>query len=193
MIAVVGLGNPGHEYANTKHNAGFWVVDELARRWSIVFKPGKGNFVFAEKQVKNALLVKPTTGMNISGNAVKQVARGWQLPMKDFIVVYDDVDLPVGTLRLRPRGGDGCHRGMESIIYRMGDQNFPRLRVGIATSENTRPAEKFVLRPFRKNDQKTAEEAVIRAADAIEMLLARGLDKTMNSVNQNERSEKKEQ
>lgn len=193
MIAVVGLGNPGHEYANTKHNAGFWVVDELARRWSIVFKPGKGNFVFAEKQVKNALLVKPTTGMNISGNAVKQVARGWQLPMKDFIVVYDDVDLPVGTLRLRPRGGDGCHRGMESIIYRMGDQNFPRLRVGIATSENTRPAEKFVLRPFRKNDQKTAEEVVIRAADAIEMLLARGLDKTMNSVNQNERSEKKEQ
>lgn len=190
MLAVVGLGNPGNEYAQTKHNAGFWVVDELARRWSVSFKPGKGNFVYAEKQVKNVILVKPITGMNVSGNAVKQVAKSWQLPLKDILVVYDDVDLPVGTLRLRPRGGDGCHRGMESIIYRLGDQNFPRLRVGIATSENTRPAERFVLRPFRKQDQATAAEAVIRSADAIEMLLARGLDNTMNSVNQNERLEK---
>lgn len=192
MIAVVGLGNPGHEYANTKHNAGFWVVDELARRWNISFRPGRGNFVYAEKPGKSVILVKPTTGMNISGNAVKQVVQGWQLQLQDILVVFDDVDLPVGTLRLRPRGGDGCHRGMESIIYRMGDQNFPRLRVGIATSENTRPAERFVLRPFKKQDQATAEEAVIRSADAVEMLLARGLDITMNSVNQIERSGKLE-
>jgi len=190
MIAIVGLGNAGPQYADTKHNAGFWVVDELARRWNISFKPGKGSFVMAEKPVKNVVLIKPTTGMNVSGNAVKQVVQRWQLSLKDIMVVFDDVDLPVGTLRMRPRGGDGCHRGVESIIYRLGDQNFPRLRIGIATDENTRPAEKFVLRPFKTKDEAQAEEAIVKAADAIEMLMARGLNNTMNTVNQIEKSGK---
>lgn len=190
MIAVVGLGNPGTRYADTKHNAGFWVVDELARRWKIGFRPGKGDFVYAEKQHGKAVLVKPAKGMNISGNAVKQVVNQWHFPLEDILIVYDDVDLPVGTLRLRPRGGDGCHRGMESIIYRLGSQDFPRLRVGIATDENTRPAEKFVLKPFRKKDEEKARESVQKAADAVEMLLARGLDNTMNTVNKVEKSGK---
>lgn len=190
MLVVVGLGNPGQQYANTKHNAGFWVVDELARRWKLQFKPGKGKFVFAEDNNKGILLIKPTTGMNVSGDAVKQVVQSWGLPLNELLVVFDDVDLPLGTLRIRPSGGDGCHRGMESIIYRLGNQTFPRLKFGIATSENTRPAEKFVLKPFRNQDVPLAEESVLRAADAVETLMRQGLDKTMNIFNKNERSGK---
>ncbi|MDP7037167.1 MAG: aminoacyl-tRNA hydrolase, partial [Candidatus Marinimicrobia bacterium] len=113
MIVFIGLGNPGDRYANTKHNAGFWVVDELARRWKLSFKPGKGDFVFSQKQNGKALLVKPTTGMNKSGIAVKSVSTHWNITPQDMCIVLDDVDLPLGKIRIRPKGGDGCHRGME--------------------------------------------------------------------------------
>ena len=116
MKAFVGLGNPGPEHANTKHNAGFWVMDELARRWTVQFQPGKGSFVYAEAAEQDVLLVKPTTGMNASGVAVKTIVNDYGIAITDLNVVVDDVDLPLGSMRLRPKGGDGCHRGMESVI-----------------------------------------------------------------------------
>lgn len=183
MFAFVGLGNPGNIYAETKHNAGFWVVDELARRWNISFKPGKGEYVFSESKKKDILLVKPTTGMNLSGVAVKEVLHSWGLDIQALFIVLDDVDLPLGKLRIRPKGGDGCHRGMESVIYHQGNTNFSRLRFGIATEDKLRPAEKYVLKPFRKKDRVLANEMVVTAADALESVITRGIEKTMNVFN----------
>ncbi|MDP6628123.1 MAG: aminoacyl-tRNA hydrolase [Candidatus Marinimicrobia bacterium] len=183
MIAFVGLGNPGDNYANTKHNAGFWVVDELARRQKLSFKPGKGDYVFAQHQRQEVLLIKPTTGMNRSGIAVKDAASRWGLFPADIHVVVDDVDLPLGSVRIRPKGGDGCHRGVENIIYHLQSDQFPRIRLGIGTDENMRPAEKFVLKPFRTDDEPEAEIMVKRATDALENLLIRGINHTMNHFN----------
>ena len=183
MIAFVGLGNPGDNYANTKHNSGFWVVDELARRQKLSFKPGKGDYVFAQHQRQEALLIKPTTGMNRSGIAVKDAANRWGLFPADIHVVVDDVDLPLGSVRIRPKGGDGCHRGVENIIYHLQSDQFPRIRLGIGTDENMRPAEKFVLKPFRTDDEPEAEIMVKRATDALENLLIRGINHTMNHFN----------
>ena len=183
MIAFIGLGNAGDTYANTKHNAGFWVVDEFACRQKLSFKPGKGNYVFAQHQRREVLLVKPTTGMNRSGNAVKDVANRWNLLPSDIHVVVDDVDLQLGSIRIRPKGGDGCHRGMENIIYQLESDQFPRIRLGIGTDENMRPAEKFVLKPFRSDDEIEAEAMVKRGADVLSNLLVRGLNHTMNHFN----------
>ena len=183
MIAFIGLGNPGDKYANTKHNAGFWVVDELARRQKLSFKPGKGPYVFAQHQRREVLLVKPTTGMNRSGNAVKEVANLWDILPSDIHVIVDDVDLPLGSIRIRPKGGDGCHRGMENIIYQLQSDQFPRVRLGIGTDENMRPAEKFVLKPFKSDNVPEAEAMVNRGADALANLLVRGLNHTMNHFN----------
>ena len=183
MNTFVGLGNPGDKYAQTKHNAGFWVMDEMARRRKLSFKPGKGDYVYARSQAGDILLVKPTTGMNVSGVAVKEALNHFQFHPEDMVVVVDDVDLPLGTLRLRPKGGDGCHRGMESIIYQIGTTHFPRLRFGIATDENTRPAETFVLKPFRKQDIPVAREMIVKATDAADSILYNGISKTMNIFN----------
>lgn len=183
MIVFLGLGNPGDRYANTKHNAGFWVTNELARRWKVSFKPGKGDYVFSQKKNGRVLLVKPVTGMNVSGAVVKAVCREWNIVLSDLFVIVDDIDLPLGKIRIRPKGGDGCHRGLESIIYHLGNTHFARLRFGVAAGDHKRPAEKYVLKPFKKNDQPLADEMIQLTADAAESILYNGLDKTMNKFN----------
>ena len=181
-FAFIGLGNPGEKYALTKHNAGFWILDEMASRYKISFKPGKGDYVIASKSDK-LLLFKPITGMNSSGEAVRDISDSWDLMAKEIFIIIDDVDLPLGSLRIKPKGGDGSHRGLESVIYSLHTNEFPRLRFGIGTNEEMRPAEKYVLQPFRSDDQLTALEAVKRAADAIDSILFNGMEKTMNRVN----------
>ena len=182
MIAFVGLGNPGNKYADTKHNEGFWILDEMASRYKISFKPGKGDYVVAIKPNK-FLLFKPTTGMNNSGKAVQDISNSWNLITKDICIILDDVDLPLDVIRIRPRGGDGSHRGLESIIYSLNTNEFPRLRFGIGIDEKMRPAENYVLKPFNSNDQKTSAGAVKKAADALDSIIFNGLDKTMNIFN----------
>jgi len=188
MIAFIGLGNIGDEYSSTKHNAGFWVVNELAKRMNINFKPGKGDYVFAEEKNKDIILVKPTAGMNRSGLAVRQIVDRWNVDLNDVYLIVDDVDLELGTLRIRPRGGDGCHRGMESIIYQLNDNAFPRIRYGIKSDDHKRPAEKYVLKPFRKQDQPLAEEMVEKTADAVYSILSIGINKTMSEFNRIEKT-----
>ncbi|MEE9167039.1 MAG: aminoacyl-tRNA hydrolase [Candidatus Neomarinimicrobiota bacterium] len=190
MIAFVGLGNVGSEYASTKHNLGFWVADELAQRWRIPFRPGKGDYLMAEATPAGSsrvLLVKPTCGMNRSGKALKEIEEGWSLSSKELHVIVDDVDLPLGTIRIRPGGGSASHKGMESIIYTLGTTQFPRIRVGIGTDEQMRPAERYVLKPFLKKDKALAQEMVIRGADAAEAILSVGLEKAMAGYNRAER------
>ena len=182
MIAFVGLGNPGDKYADTKHNAGFWVLDEMAKRHKISFKAGKGDYVLAVKPNK-FLLFKPTTGMNKSGYAVQDISNVWSFMTKDLCVILDDVDLPLGSIRIKPKGGDASHRGLENIIYSLNTDEFSRLRFGIGTDEEMRPAEDYVLKPFNNKDKIVRNEAVKNAADALDSILFNGLDKTMNTFN----------
>ena len=189
MVVFVGLGNIGDEYSSTKHNAGFWVVNELAKRMKISFKPGKGDYVYAEDRNKDIILIKPTTGMNRSGLAVRQILDKWNIELENLYVIVDDVDLNLGTLRIRPRGGDGCHRGMESVIYQLSENQFPRIRFGIKAGDHKRPAEKYVLKSFRKQDQQFAEEMVQQAADAAISILNSGINATMNKFNRIEKTE----
>ena len=188
MVAFVGLGNVGGEYSSTKHNAGFWVVNKLARRMNLNFKPGKGDYVYAEETNKEIVLAKPTTSMNRSGLAIRQIVDRWNIELQDLYLVIDDVDLELGTLRIRPSGGDGCHRGMESVIYQLNDNQFPRIRFGIKAADHKRPAEKYVLKPFRKQDQALAEEMVEKTADAIYSIINNGINKTMSEYNRIEKS-----
>ena len=181
-FAFIGLGNSGERYALTKHNAGFWILDEIASRYKLSFKPGKGDYVIASKSDK-LLLFKPTTGMNNSGKAVRDIYESWNLMAKEIFIILDDIDLPLGSLRIKPKGGDGSHRGLESVIYSLHTNEFPRLRFGIGTDEKMRPSEKYVLKPFRSEDQQTALESVKRAADALDSILFNGIEKTMNKVN----------
>ena len=178
-----GLGNPGDEYAKTKHNAGFWILDKLAEKKGKSFKPGNGQYVSMEDNKNEIIFMKPTTGMNKSGLALKQVADQFCIAISDIYIVVDDIDLPLGKLRIKPKGGDGCHRGLENIIYHLKSTEFPRIRFGIGTSENMRPAENYVLKPFSKNHISLVNESVDRAVDALEHICLNGLSYTMNYVN----------
>ena len=183
MISFIGLGNPGNKYENTKHNAGFWVLDELSRRWKTTFKPGKGEYFFMEEKSWNILLIKPTTGMNNSGIAVKDIVKNWNINLSELYLIIDDVDLPLGKIRIRTKGGDGCHRGMESVIYHLGNNRFPRIRFGIATDDKLRPAENYVLKSFNKINQVLASEMIVKTADAVESIIHNGVVKSMNLFN----------
>ena len=158
-------------------------MDEMAARHKISFSPGDGDYVIASKSDKFRL-VKPTTGMNRSGNAVSQLIKSKNILSEQICVVLDDVDLPLGKIRIKPKGGDGSHRGLENIIYLSNTDNIPRLRFGIGTSEKMRPAENYVLKPFKKDNDKTLSREIVKnAADAIDSIVFNGLDRTMNIYN----------
>ena len=183
MLLFSGLGNPGDKYAKTKHNAGFWILDKLAEKKGKPFKPGNGQYVFMEDNKNEIIFMKPTTGMNKSGLALKQVVKQYGLKTSDICIIVDDVDLPLGKLRIKPKGGDGGHRGLENIIYHLKSIEFPRIRFGIGTSENMRPAESYVLKPFSKKEVPLVNESVNRAVDAVENIYLNGLSFTMNYIN----------
>ena len=183
MIAFIGLGNVGDQYKWTKHNAGFWVIDEFARRKKLLFNSGESEYVYAKHNSKQILLMKPTTGMNQSGIAVKSIIREYDLLISDIYVLTDDVDLPLGSIRIRPKGGDGCHRGLENIIYNLQSNTFPRIRLGIAGSDYKRPSERYVMKPFNDEMNIDAKIMINRAADVMQSIITRGLNKTMNQFN----------
>ena len=183
MNILVGLGNPGREYSDTKHNFGFWVLDRFAEKRSLTFQTGKGNYLIA-KSGKLAC-VKPATYMNSSGTAIADYCRYYQNSVEDLLVIYDDIDLPLGRLRFRPDGGAGGHRGVESIIYQMESEDFCRLRMGIAVDEMAESAEQYVLSSFHNNHEKTIEEMIEKACDGIEYYLSHSVHETMNEFNQN--------
>jgi PTH1 family peptidyl-tRNA hydrolase len=165
--AVIGLGNPGRDYEATRHNLGFMVVNTLAG--GQIFKAGKGSFLFLEKELSSGsvVLLQPTTFMNRSGLAVEEFAGENIITPSELLVVADDFYLPFGRLRLRLSGSDGGHKGLASIIYHLGSEEFPRLRLGIGPVPEGIAAEEFVLRPFTANEVDGAASMVKRAADAV--------------------------
>jgi len=183
--AIIGLGNPGSRYAKTRHNAGFIVIDELARRWQADFKPGKGSYIFAKCSAQDAILMKPTTYMNNSGQAVRHLLDYFKIDHSNGMIVVDDLDIDFPEIRLRKQGGAGTHNGMKSVIQHLGSHDFPRLRMGIGGEQGRRLSEDFVLENYSKNDLDLLPEQVGKAADAIEYWLAEGMDQAMNRYNVN--------
>lgn len=183
---IVGLGNPGSEYASHRHNIGFHVVQALAEAHGLTFARNKGAQArVAEGRVGpwQVLLAKPHTFMNLSGRTVGRLSRTHEIPSERILVIYDDLDLPLGRLRLRPEGGSGGHRGMRSIIEALGTQAFPRLRVGIDRPPGSMDPADYVLQPFAQEEAALAGEAVERAVAAVECWLSEGIMAAMDRFN----------
>ena len=183
MTVLVGLGNPGRNYSDTKHNFGFWILDKFAEKRSLKFQAGKGDYLLVKS--KDIALVKPTTYMNNSGMAVADYCRYFQNTAEELLVVYDDIDLPLGTLRFKPNGGSGGHKGMESIIYQLESEDFNRLRIGISAENEMGPSERYVLSPFPKDWKEKINEMIEKACDGIDYFLTHDMKETMNKFNEN--------
>ena len=180
---IVGLGNPGRRYGMTKHNVGFWVIDEILQRCGIKKLKGMCGALagMTEWDGDGPLFAKPTTYMNNSGEAVAALVRRFDLSLSDVCVVYDDLNLEIGALRLRKKGSDGGHNGMKSIIRHLDSEEFPRLRIGIGAPPHSQID--YVLSEFDKFDQVRIDREVQRAADAVEMLLEDGIQTAMSQFN----------
>jgi PTH1 family peptidyl-tRNA hydrolase len=185
LTLIAGLGNPGKEFSAHRHNIGFQVVEALARAHGLVFSRRRGKVRVAEGRIdgRSVLLAKPQTFMNHSGRVVSRLSRAHKIPPECILVVYDDLDLPLGRLRLRPEGGSGGHKGMRSIIESLGTQGFPRLRVGIDRPPGRMDPADYVLQPFEEAQQALVAEVVAQAVAAIECLLADGILVAMDQFN----------
>ena len=187
MKLIVGLGNPGREYRDTRHNVGFMVADEVARRYSLTFAmaPSQVPDAFVAKKfgVPPLMVAKPLTFMNNSGDVVGALARYYDVPIDDLLVVVDEVALPFGRLRARARGSAGGHNGLKSVIARLGTTEFPRLRLGVGRGDARRDLADHVLSRFEADEQSALGEFIARAADAAEMFAAEGIDKVMTTYN----------
>lgn len=186
MKLIAGLGNPGREYAATRHNIGFMVIDRLAHKLGLKVDKKKFKALFGQGQLSSerVLLAKPQTYMNLSGDAVAALLRWHKLGPADLIVVFDDMDLPPGKLRIRPEGGSGGHKGMESIIRSLGTENFPRLRIGVGKPEHPDfDGAHYVLSRLTEEDARTFEDSVELAVGAIHCIVGEGLERAMNEYN----------
>jgi peptidyl-tRNA hydrolase len=192
MKLVFGLGNPGKEYERSRHNIGFQILDVLAGRYQITFSPHKYRSLAARIGVgeERVLLVKPLTYMNLSGEAVAPIVRFYKVPLADCLVIYDDLDLPFGRLRLRPKGGSGGHKGLKSIIQHLGTDEFPRLRVGIGRPPGRMDPADFVLSPFTPAEEEVMAIVREEAADAVNLWIREGMERAMNHVNSAEPARK---
>ncbi|MFQ5797171.1 MAG: aminoacyl-tRNA hydrolase [Bacteroidota bacterium] len=189
MKWIVGLGNPGSEYENTRHNVGFGVLDELVRSLEATWRGGKGDYLLAQTRYQGERigLVKPLTYMNNSGLAVANIVERYEAALQDVLVVCDDINLPLGQLRLRPMGSDGGHNGLYSIIYQLRTEAFPRLRCGIASEEMPREKEKmatYVLSVFEPDERPVVKRMIPRAAEASLCYAVEGADRAMTRYNQ---------
>jgi PTH1 family peptidyl-tRNA hydrolase len=184
-ILIVGLGNPGPKYRNTRHNIGFMVLDELAAQTGVDFSREKFQGLFAEAREPEAriLLLKPMTFMNRSGISVAQAMRNQVDSLADLLVVVDDADLPLGRLRLRKKGSAGGHNGLRSIIEQAGGSEFPRLRIGIGKNESAEDLRDHVLGTFAPDEAQAVRESVERAAEAALTFARSGVDEAMNRFN----------
>lgn len=185
LSLVVGLGNPGAQYARTRHNAGFRVADEIVRHQSADYQAWQNLGEYAKIRLagKDVLVAKPFTYMNESGRLVSSLARFFKIPAQNILVCFDDVSLGVGHIRLRPSGSAGGQKGMKSVIEQLGTQNIARLRVGIGPKPAPFDLADFVLSNFSKADETLLAPALENAADAVESWLKDGLEKTMTRFN----------
>jgi len=191
---IVGLGNPGSEYCGTRHNVGFEVVDEVARRWSVPFQSAPADAVLAKSRPvpgerEAAILVKPLTFMNRSGLAVGALQRYYRVALSDLLVVTEDVNLPLGRLRARRQGSAGGHNGLRSVIEWLGTERFSRIRVGVGRGDPRRRLAGRVLSRFDPDERPGINDAVGSAAEAVDLFVEFGIEPVMNRFNRQETTE----
>lgn len=185
MWVVVGLGNPGLRYKDTRHNAGASFIRRLSKEWDLRLKRRSSYFKSGEQRRgdKSIVLAIPLTYMNRSGYAVREILERYGLPPERLVVVYDDLDIPLGTIRIRKEGGAGTHKGMHSVIQELETEEFPRLRLGIGPLPAGEDATQFVLSSFEKEERPLFHKSLEKAKEALEMIFAGEIDKAMNMYN----------
>lgn len=185
MYYIVGLGNPGIQYENTRHNAGFISIDYLARKYSIDVRKIKFKSLIGQGVISGhkVMLVKPQTYMNNSGEAIREIYKYFDFEHDKLIVIYDDIDIDFGSIRIRKKGSAGTHNGMKSIIYNLEFDDFPRIKVAVGKKPSYMDLANFVLSGFSKDEARIIEEEVMLVGESIEMILEEGIDKTMSVYN----------
>ena len=186
MRLIVGLGNPGIEYQFTPHNLGFLAVDRIAEECGVVVNNRHCHAQTARARIgkEDVVLAKPETYMNLSGMSVRELVEKYQaLPANDLVLLYDELDLPFGTLRVRPRGRSAGHNGVESVIGALGTQEFARIRMGVAPDFPVSDGAKYVLSQFRKAQYPVVDQVLDAAAEAVKVILAEGVQAAMNRFN----------
>lgn len=190
MFVLAGLGNPGREYDRTRHNAGFAAIDYLAALYRIPLGKEKFRAVLGDGiiQGEKVILMKPQTYMNNSGEAVRAVLDFYKLEPQKLIVIYDDIDLNVGALRIRTRGSAGTHNGMRSILYHLGTEDFPRIRIGIGKPDPRYDLADYVLGRMNPDEEKALGQAIEKVAEAVSVIMVSGIETAMGRFNENKRS-----
>ncbi|MCL2354945.1 MAG: aminoacyl-tRNA hydrolase [Oscillospiraceae bacterium] len=185
MYLIVGLGNPEKEYGNTRHNIGFKVIDKISENHKIKvsnskYKSQYGMGVIFEQKI---IAVKPQTYMNLSGESIIQFKKFYKIPNNKIILIYDDIDVDLGNIRIRKSGGPGTHNGMKSVIEHLKTEEFTRVRVGIGKPEHTEDIAKYVIGPIPKNEMEILNESITKSANAVAKILQNGIDEAMNKFN----------
>ena len=185
MYLIVGLGNPEDKYSNTRHNMGFDVINVLSKECDIKVTKSKFDALYGMGEIngKKVILVKPQTYMNLSGESIIKFKKFYKLSNKNIIVVYDDIDLNLGDIRLKAKGGPGTHNGMKSVVENLNTEDFTRVRVGIGTPEYKEDMIDYVLQPIPKRERKILDESIERAKKSIVEILENGIDVAMNKFN----------
>ena len=185
MYCIVGLGNPGLKYENTRHNAGFLTIDYLANKYGIDVKKSKFKSLYGQGVIsgQKVMLVKPQTYMNNSGEAVREITNFYKFDIDKLIVIYDDIDIEFGTIRIRKKGSAGTHNGMKSIIYQIQDDKFPRIKIAVGKKPEYMDLANFVLSGFTEKEAEVIREEIKLAADSIETMIETDIDMSMNKFN----------
>jgi peptidyl-tRNA hydrolase, PTH1 family len=204
MYIIAGLGNPGRKYENTRHNMGFIAVDLIAEKYDIKIDKIKFKALVGEGRIggQKVILIKPQTYMNLSGQSIMEIMNFYKEDIENIIVIYDDLDIPTGTIRVRKKGSAGTHNGMRNIVYLLADDGFPRIRVGIGpvAKDGTQDKEKarnldlvdYVIGGVSKSEKELLEDSLTRAAEAAVSIVTDGIDKAMNKYNIKAKKEKPE-
>ena len=185
MYIIAGLGNPGLRYANTRHNIGFIALDMLADKLGIEIKKAKHKALIGEGTLagEKIVLAKPQTYMNLSGESILDIRNWYKVEDSRIIVIYDDIDLDVGVLRIRPSGSAGTHNGMRSIIYQLNSQDFPRVRLGVGKPPEEWDLKDYVMSTFRKDEIPQIKEVCQRAVEGVELIISKGVNYAMSRCN----------
>lgn len=188
MFMIAGLGNPGQQYADTRHNVGFWALDYLARENKLVFKETKWQALVSKGIVcgESVVLLKPETFMNLSGTAVSQAAHYYKVATDHILVIHDDLDMEFGRLKMVLGGGDGGHKGIRSIVQHLGTKDFPRLKIGIGRPPEPVPPDKYVLGRFEPLEKETLEQRLSGLYEGIRIFLQQDIGAAMTVINKKE-------
>ena len=186
MYIIAGLGNPGREYVNTRHNIGFEAIDTIASKYNIKLNKEKFKAIYGEGFIagEKVLLLKPQTYMNLSGESLRDFVNWYKVDTENIIIIYDDISLPVGKIRIRPKGSAGGHNGIKSIIFQLGTDVFPRIKIGVGSPQNKDyDLADYVLGKFSKEEIDILIKTVIRATEAVETIIKYGTEKAMSGFN----------